>query len=63
MEDDEEEMPTPSAKRKRSVKKEKAEPQDMGGFAGQTAAQFKVENLEGGNGDSYGNAIDLMDEG
>lgn len=63
-EDDEEDLEaTPSAKRKRSVKKEKPEPQDMGGFAGQTAAQFKVEIDGGDNGDSYRSPIDLVDEG
>jgi hypothetical protein len=46
------------------VKKEKPEPQDIGGFAGQTAAQFKVEEFGGGkNGESYRSAVDLLDEG
>jgi hypothetical protein len=54
---------TPSAKRKRNEKKEKLEPQDMGGFAGQTAAQFKVEEFGGNNGDTYLSPVDLVDEG
>jgi len=45
------------------VKKEKPEPQDIGGFAGQTAAQFKVEEFGSGkNGESYRSAVDLLDE-
>jgi hypothetical protein len=35
----------------------------MGGFAGQTAAQFKVEEFGGGNGNSYRSPVDLVDEG
>jgi hypothetical protein len=36
----------------------------MGGFAGQTAAQFKVEEYGGvNNGNSYRSAVDLLDEG
>ncbi len=35
----------------------------MGGFAGQTAAQFKVEDFGGGNGETYRNAVDLLEEG
>ena len=36
----------------------------MGGFAGQTAAQFKVEEYgASNNGDSYRSPVDLLDEG
>src|SRR5579871_1900332 len=47
-EDDEEDMATtPTAKRKRGIK-ERTEPQDMGGFSGETAAQARVEHANGG---------------
>jgi len=60
--DDEEYFMTPSIKRQRSgVKKEKTEPVDMGGFYGQTAAQFKVEYENDGSG--FDSPIDLVDDG
>jgi hypothetical protein len=40
--DENEENETPSKKRKRAPKKEE---EDFGGFAGQTATQFKLETI------------------
>jgi len=59
--DDEELLATPSNKRKRPTPKhEKAEPEDLGGFLGQTAAQFKLEE---NNSDNYRSPIDLINDG
>jgi hypothetical protein len=55
--DDDDEMPTPSAKRKRTVKEESGG--DMGGFAGQNAMQFKSEFRV--NGSDSSQPVDLHD--